>query len=44
MSDFRSYALSTDPGLTDDRNERQVLIALVATVVGWLALYAIAFA
>ena len=37
MSNFRAYPLTSDVGLMDERNERPVLIALVATVVAWLA-------
>ena len=37
MSNFRTYPVTSDVGLMDERNERPVLIALVAILVAWLA-------
>ncbi len=44
MSNFRTYPVISDPGLMDERNERPVLIALVAVLVGWLAVCAVVLA
>ncbi len=44
MSNFRSYPVTSDPGLMDERNERPVLIALVATLAAWLAVCAVVLA
>ena len=44
MRNFRSYPVASDLGLMDERNERAVLIALIATVVAWLAVSAVALA
>jgi hypothetical protein len=44
MRNFRSYPVASDLGLMDERNERPVLIALIATVVAWLAVCAVALA
>lgn len=44
MSNFRTYPVISDLGLMDERNERPVLIALVATLVAWLVVCAVALA
>jgi hypothetical protein len=44
MSNFRTYPVTCDLGLMDERNERPVLIALVATVIAWLVVCAVALA
>jgi hypothetical protein len=41
MSNFRTYPVTSDLGLMD---ERPVLIALVATLVAWLAVGAVVLA
>ena len=41
MSNFRTYPVATDLGLMDERNERPVLVALVATLVAWLVVSAV---
>lgn len=40
MSNFRTYPVASDIGLMDERNERPVLIALVATLAAWLVVCA----
>jgi hypothetical protein len=43
MSNIRTYD-GFNPGLIDERNERPLFIALVATVVAWLTMCVVAFA
>ncbi len=44
MSNFRTYPMTSDLGLMDERNERPILIALIATVVAWLVVCAVVLA
>jgi hypothetical protein len=44
MSNFRKYNGWFEAVLIDERNERQVVIALVATVVAWLTLFVVSLA
>ena len=44
MSNLRTCDSWFDAGLVDERNERQVLIALVASVFAWLTLFVVALA
>ena len=44
MTDMRAYDSWWNTGLIDERNERPLRIALVATLVAWLALFVISLA
>lgn len=44
MSNFRTYPVASDLGLMDERNDRAVLVALVATLVAWLIVCAVVLA
>jgi len=44
MSNFRTYPVTSDVGLMDERNEHPVLIALVAILVAWLAVCVVVLA
>ena len=44
MTDMRTYDSWWNPGLIDERNERPLLIALVATVVAWFTLFVVSLA
>ena len=44
MNDIRAHDGWWDIGLIDERNERPLLIALVATVVAWFTVFVVALA
>ena len=44
MTDMLAYGGWWNSGLIDERNERPLLIALVATVVAWFALFVVSLA
>jgi hypothetical protein len=44
MTDIRTYSGWWNTGLIDERNERPLLIALVATVAAWFTVFVVSLA